>query len=66
VERTTESNSGASLPDRELYWQRLHVRLRLSFIASAEEHARRTLGRGLSHAELRRLMARYRRDPAGR
>ena len=38
----------------ELTW-----RLRLAFIAGAEERSRRELGRGLSEEELERVLRRY-------
>jgi len=37
----------------------LNQRLRLAFIAGAEERSRRTVGRGLTDEELRRFMRRY-------
>ena len=40
----------------------LHRRLRLAFLEGAEKHSRDTLGRGLTHGELRRVIRRF---PAG-
>jgi hypothetical protein len=37
----------------------LNRRLRIAFIAGAEEDSRRRLGRGLSEEELRRVLRRY-------
>jgi hypothetical protein len=34
-------------------------RLRLAFLEGAEEHSRATLGRGLTHEELQRIIARF-------
>ena len=51
--------------DPELYWQVLNRRLRLAFISGAEAHSRRTLGRGLTDEELRRIIARFRIDATG-
>jgi hypothetical protein len=45
----------------ELTW-----RLRLAFIAGAEERSRETVGRGLTDDELRRVMSRYPGDLTGR
>jgi hypothetical protein len=42
----------------------LNRRLRLAFIAGAEERSRETTGRGLSDDELRRIMERYPGDVA--
>jgi hypothetical protein len=44
----------------------LNQRLRLAFIAGAEELSRRTVGRGLTDDELRRVMSRYPGDLPGR
>jgi hypothetical protein len=52
----------------------LNRRLRLSFIAGAEERSRETMGRGLSEEEFERIIERYpgavkdrsRANPAGR
>jgi len=43
----------------------LNQRLRLAFIAGAEERSRRTVGRGLTDDELRRVMSRYPGDLTG-
>ena len=43
----------------------LNQRLRLAFIAGAEELSRRTVGRGLTDDELRRVMSRYPGDLTG-
>ena len=41
-------------------WQRqMNLRLRAEFIAGAEEESRRRLGRGLTAAELARVLRRY-------
>jgi hypothetical protein len=37
----------------------LNKRLRLAFIAGAEERSRKTTGRGLTEAELERVLRRY-------
>ena len=37
----------------------LNQRLRLAFVAGAEERSRQTAGRGLTDDELRRVMRRY-------
>jgi len=42
----------------------LNRRLRLAFIAGAEERSRRTVGRSLTDAELRRIIQRYPGDVA--
>jgi len=39
--------------------QALNRRLRIAFIAGAEEDSRSRLGRGLSEEELRRVLRRY-------
>ena len=44
----------------------LNQRLRLAFIAGAEERSRQTAGRGLTDEELRRVMERYPGDVAER
>jgi hypothetical protein len=44
----------------------LNQRLRLAFIAGAEELSRRTVGRGLTDDELRRVMSRHPGDLPGR
>ena len=52
----------------------LNRRLRLAFIAGAEERSRETMGRGLSEEEFERIIERYpgdvkdrsRANPAGR
>jgi hypothetical protein len=44
----------------------LNQRLRLAFIAGAEERSRRTVGRGLTDDELRRVICRYPGDLTGR
>jgi hypothetical protein len=45
--------------DAALYRQVLNQKLRLAFIAGAEERARHTMGRPLSADELRRVLCRY-------
>ena len=42
----------------------LNQRLRLAFVAGAEERSRQTAGRGLTDDELRRVMERYPGDVA--
>ena len=42
--------------------KRLNERLRAEFLAGAEEDSRRRLGRGLTRAELERVLRRYPRD----
>jgi hypothetical protein len=37
----------------------LNRRLRLAFMKGAEEHSRREAGRGLSEAEVKRVLRRY-------
>ena len=37
----------------------LNRRLRLAFVAGADEQSRRAIGRGLTDAELRRVLRRY-------
>jgi hypothetical protein len=56
----------AAMADRQAEAKRLgarrrdlNQRLRLAFIAGAEERSRRTVGRGLTDEELRRFMRRY-------
>ena len=44
----------------------LRRRLRIAFIAGAEEDSRSRLGRGLSEEELRRVLRRYPGDPPER
>ncbi len=43
----------------------LNQRLRLAFVAGAEERSRQTAGRGLTDDELRRVMSRYPGDLTG-
>ena len=44
-------------------WQRkMNARLRLDFIAGAEEDSRKRLGRGLTKDELDRVLRRYPED----
>jgi hypothetical protein len=40
-------------------FRELNRRLRVAFIAGAEERSRETVGRGLSEEELRRVLRRY-------
>ena len=63
----------AAMADRQAEAKRLgarrrdlNQRLRLAFIAGAEERSRRTVGRGLTDDELRRVMSRYPGDVTGR
>ena len=55
-ERPTE---GMSRADPALYWTALNQRLRLAYIARAEERCRREVGRPLTNKELRWVLARY-------
>jgi hypothetical protein len=45
--------------DRSDRFRELNRRLRVAFIAGAEERSRRELGRGLSEEELERVLRRY-------
>ena len=45
--------------DRSKRFRELNRRLRVAFIAGAEERSRRELGRGLSEEELERVLRRY-------
>ncbi|MGZ8722115.1 MAG: hypothetical protein ACXWXH_11690 [Aeromicrobium sp.] len=45
--------------DRPDQVRELNRRLRVAFIAGAEERSRRELGRGLSEEELERVLRRY-------
>ncbi|MGO9179696.1 MAG: hypothetical protein ACLQBX_15365 [Candidatus Limnocylindrales bacterium] len=55
-ERPTQPMSRA---DPALYWTALNQRLRLAYIARAEERCRREVGRPLTNKELRWVLARY-------
>jgi hypothetical protein len=44
----------------------LNQRLRLAFVAGAEQRSRQTVGRGLTGEELQRVLRRYPGDLAGR
>ena len=55
----TPRPSRPPLRDPDLYRQVLNRRLRLAFIAGAEERSRRERGRPLTPDELRRVLARY-------
>ena len=44
----------------------LNQRLRLAFVAGAEERSRQTAGRGLTEEEFQRVARRYPGDLAGR
>jgi hypothetical protein len=44
----------------------LNQRLRLAFIAGAEERSRETVGRGLTGEEIERVLRRYPSDLPGR
>jgi len=51
---------GAAAADRQRQpTTELNCRLRVAFIAGAEEHSRREVGRGLSDEELERVLRRY-------
>jgi len=45
--------------DADTYWHTLNRKLRLAFIAGAEERSRREVGRPLTADELRRVLLRY-------
>jgi len=49
----------SDLTDRTDRFRELNRRLRVAFIAGAEERSRRELGRGLSEEELERVLRRY-------
>jgi hypothetical protein len=51
-----------SRADPALYWSALNQRLRLAYIAAAEERSRRDAGRPLTNNELRQVLARYAGD----
>ena len=51
--------SAMSRADPALYWSALNQRLRLAYIARAEERCRREVGRPLTNKELRWVLARY-------
>jgi len=55
-ERPTQPMTHA---DAGLYWRALNQRLRLAYIARAEERCRREVGRPLTNKELRWVLARY-------
>ena len=64
VSRATDENVGVnqkpSQPtDSSNRFRELNRRLRVAFIAGAEERSRRELGRGLSEEELERVLRRY-------
>ena len=64
VSRATDENVGVnrepSQPtDPSNRIRELNRRLRVAFIAGAEERSRRELGRGLSEEELERVLRRY-------
>jgi hypothetical protein len=64
VSRPTVENVGvdrqpSDLTDRTDRFRELNRRLRVAFIAGAEERSRRELGRGLSEEELERVLRRY-------
>jgi hypothetical protein len=52
-------SQGMSRADPALYWTALNQRLRLAYIARAEERCRREVGRPLTNKELRWVLARY-------
>jgi hypothetical protein len=52
--------------DAALRRRDLNRRLRLAFIAGAEEDSRRRLGRGLTAEEFRRIIRSYPGDPPDR
>jgi len=54
VNKQPRQPSGSTSRSREL-----NRRLRVAFIAGAEERSRETVGRGLSEEELRRVLRRY-------
>ncbi len=63
MDRTPDtSRDTPPLRDPDLYRQVVNRRLRLAFIAAAEECSRREAGRPLTTEELHHLVARYQGD----
>ena len=63
VEREPQPEQIRAVYDADAEWRRrLNERLRMEFIAGAEEDCRERLGRGLTREELESVLRRYRDD----
>ena len=63
MERDSQPEHMRTVYDADAEWRRrLNERLRLEFIAGAEEDCRERLGRGLTREELESVLRRYRDD----